>query len=86
MDHCYPVVITEFGPDSSTIGEPSAFVITWINNFMTVVDADGYSSYTAWRWTALAYDNSNMLLADWNGNPTTYGTIIKKYYLDHYCL
>jgi hypothetical protein len=79
----YPVIFTEFGPDWSTTGNPNAFVTTWINNFMAVSDADGYSGYTAWRWSTSAYDNADMLIADWNGTPTPYGNIIKNYYSSH---
>jgi hypothetical protein len=50
------------------------FSTTWLNNFMTVMDADGYSGYTAFAWVPPEPGcGSLQLLTDWNGNPSGYG-------------
>jgi hypothetical protein len=51
---------------------------TWLQNFMAVLDADGYSGYTAWRWANAGWTCEH-LLADWNGNPSDYGKIVQEF-------
>jgi aryl-phospho-beta-D-glucosidase BglC (GH1 family) len=83
----YPVIFTEFGcggnGQDNNEHQMNDWSATWLNNFMAVCDSDGYSGYTAWRWSTSNYDSLYYLLADWNGNPTTYGTVIRNYYMDH---
>jgi len=93
LAHGYAVMSTEFGGGGNGVSNGqshlwsesgvTAFSTAWLNSFMTVFDADGYSGYTAWRWCTSGQDNIWNLLADWNGNPTTYGTVIRNYYLAH---
>jgi aryl-phospho-beta-D-glucosidase BglC (GH1 family) len=82
------VIYTEFGGygngvDYSVHGWSAsgvaAFSTPWLQNFMTVLDADGYSGYTCYLWATGDYG----LLADWNGNPSGYGNVISTYYLAH---
>ncbi len=87
LSHGYPVICTEFGCggngrdyEAHPMNDWSA---TWLNNFMTVCDTDGYSGYTAWRWCTSNYDTPWNLLSNWSGAPTTYGTTIKNYYTTH---
>ena len=85
LDAGFPVVFTEFGCGGNGVDyglhSMNDWSATWLNNYMTVCDTDGYSGYTAWRWCTSSYDNPWNLLADWYGNPTTYGSVIKNYYL-----
>ena len=85
LDAGYPVVFTEFGCGGNGVNNAlnpmNDWSATWLRNYMAVCDTDGYSGYTAWRWCTSSYDNPWNLLADWYGNPTTYGSVIKNYYL-----
>jgi hypothetical protein len=69
------VITTEFGGGYNN--DPyvawNSWQATWIQNFMAVMNADGYSGYTAWRWTTGAM----ALLVDYNGNPSAYGTVLQ---------
>jgi len=55
----------------------SSWQATFLQNAMTVLNADGYSGYTAWRWVNFGW-SCEKLLADWNGNPTPYGTVLQE--------
>jgi aryl-phospho-beta-D-glucosidase BglC (GH1 family) len=93
LAHGYAVMSTEFGGggNGKANGQShlwsesgvTVFSTAWLNSFMTVFDADGYSGYTAWRWCTSGQDNIWNLLSDWNGNPTTYGKVVRNYYLTH---
>jgi len=54
----------------------SATEQTWLRNFMTVLNEDGYSGYAAWQWGDRGW---YYLLADWNGNPSDYGKIVQEF-------
>jgi len=75
------VWIGEFGPDitktaSTTPNWPNP---DWLINFMQVLNEDGYSGYTAWRWSTSEREGYCYLLADWNGNPSDYGKIVQEF-------
>jgi len=85
------VIFTEFGP-----GGPGApdwtikpwtgnedFNTVWLQNLMIVLDTDGYGGYQAFRWSCSDTTYAFYLLADWNGNPSGYGNVIRTYYLTH---
>jgi endoglucanase len=80
----YPVIFTEIGPNGAP-DEPAfnSQHAAWLNGFMSTTDALGYSGYTAWRWATPQYVGNDALLADWNGSPTTYGQVLRDYYLTH---
>ena len=84
----YPVIFTEFGCGGNGVDyevhSMNSWSDTWLNNFMSVCDKDGYSGYTAWRWCTSSYDEPWNLLADWNGNPSTYGHVIKEYFTNNH--
>jgi hypothetical protein len=73
------VVFSEFGGDCSAYNSWSS---TWVQNFMTMCDANGISGYTAFRWCTAASDVFNLLTA-WNGNLSTFGNDLRAYYLAH---
>jgi len=84
------VMPTEFGPGGNGAEnnwEPvpwtGSYDETWLNNYMDVMEADGFAGYAAWRWCTSTYDTTFNLLADWNGNPTAYGQVIRNYLLAH---
>jgi aryl-phospho-beta-D-glucosidase BglC (GH1 family) len=84
------VVVAEFGGggpwhEGGAYNDPfTDWTATWLNNFMTVLDTDGYSGFSAWRWTADPNTwTCGKLLNDWNGNPSPYGSVIRAYYLAH---
>ena len=77
------VISTEFGGGRDQEEPPwDSWQTTFIQNFMAALDANGYSGYTAHQWVVNGGE-FEQLLADWNGNPTTYGTTVKNYYLSH---
>jgi hypothetical protein len=87
----HPVIVTEFAGGGNGVdyvmhswseSGVTAFSTAWLNNFMAVATADGYCGFTAWRWCTSAYDYA-CLLTNWSGNETTYGSVIKTYYLTH---
>jgi len=77
----YCVFFSEFGPQDTN--PYSSWDTTWLNNFMALCDSNGYSGYTAFRWCTSASDSAYYLLADWNGDLSTYGTTVSTYYLAH---
>ncbi|MFX0008364.1 MAG: glycoside hydrolase family 5 protein [Candidatus Hermodarchaeota archaeon] len=79
----YPVIITEFGISGVGTTPVSSQHVTWLNNFMSTVDDAGYCGYTAWRWATPDLVGVDALLADWYGNPTTFGQVIRDYYVIH---
>jgi len=77
------VWIGEFGVNARIEGESGAYVSPeteqWLRNFMQILNEDGYSGYTAWRWGAKEEVPRHHLLADWNGNPSEYGKILQEF-------
>jgi len=79
------IVIGEFGGDETVPpqygGYNSASSCTWIQNFLTVMDADGRAGYCAWWWTG-AFQSGTGLINSWDGaNRNASGTVIYNYYL-----
>jgi hypothetical protein len=79
------IVIGEFGGDETVPpkygGYNSPSSCTWIQNFLTVCDADGRAGYSAWWWTG-AWQNNTTLNNDWYGaNRNASGAVIHDYYL-----
>ena len=80
------VISGEFGSDNTGNNPQSdAWCQTFISNFMAVLDTDGFSGYIAWLWFLKGANynvwHHNQLLADWNGNPSSYGNVVKTHYL-----
>ena len=77
------VMATEFGGGQNQREPPwNSWQTVFIQNFMTALDSNGYSGYTAHQWmiNGGAYEQ---LLSDWSGKSTDYGTVVKNYYLSH---
>jgi hypothetical protein len=88
--HGYCVVFGEYGGDSNggntgsggTYGGMySTFSLTWIQNFLTVCNADRYAGYDAYNWGLGTL--TMPLITDWYGNPSPSGTVVRSYYLSH---
>ena len=81
------VFAEEFGGEGNGLdyykhpwSECATFSTLWLNNFMAVMDNGGYSGYVSWAWNV---GTGSDLLADWNGTPNGYGSVVRNYYLDH---
>jgi hypothetical protein len=74
------VFFAEFGLNGDSTYD--AYDAAWLNNFMAVCDADGYSGYTAFRWCLEDADLNN-ILTNWSGGLSAYGSNLKTYYLSH---
>lgn len=78
LDNGRAVMVGEFCYDSD--GDAILHGETWMRNFMGVLNGDGYSGFKAWWWnTDKVGDEAHELIADWNGNPTTAGSILQEY-------
>jgi len=49
---------------------------TWVRNFLTILNEDGYAGFCAWRWATSGF---HYVLADWNGSPNDYGKIVQEF-------
>jgi hypothetical protein len=79
----YPVFFSEFGAMNNADNAYDSWAATWIQNFMTVCDTDGYSGYTAWRWIVTGSPDAGTVITNWNGNLSPFGNDLKAYYLAH---
>jgi hypothetical protein len=58
----------------------ATFSTAWVNNFMSLMDSEGYGGYICWAWNV---GPGSDLLADWDGTSSEYGSVIKNYYLNY---
>jgi hypothetical protein len=76
----FPVFLGETGGDLRThTSSYNNWDTTWLNSMFAYADSID-SGYCCYNWRVV---DVGPLIADWNGNPTTYGNVVKSYFLSH---